>query len=144
MVSGETATVRISALSDTSSDAVSRRTRRDATAKVTASAHHLDGTGVTIRELLTRAGVPEGEALRGRALSSAVVVTGADGYRVVFGIAEFDPAFTDRVAILADRKDDAPLPANAAPFQLVITGEKRPARWVRQVVSIEVTSIGQP
>jgi len=57
-----------------------------------------------------------GEALRGRALSSAVVVTGADGYRAVFGIAEFDPAFTDRVAILADRKDDAPLPANAAPF----------------------------
>ena len=99
---------------------------------------------MTIRELLTRAGVPEGEALRGRALSSAVVVTGADGYRVVFGIAELDPAFTDRVAILADRKDDAPLPANAAPFQLVITGEKRPARWVRQVVSIEVTSIGQP
>ncbi len=97
---------------------------------------------MTIRALLTRAGVPEGEALRGRALSMAVVVTGADGYRVVFGIAEFDPAFTDRVEILADRKD-APLPANA-PFQLIITGEKRPARWVRQVVSIEVTSIGQP
>jgi hypothetical protein len=90
-----------------------------------ASAHHVEGRweGVAIRELLTRAGVPEGEALRGRALSSAVVVTGADGYRAVFGIAEFDPAFTDRVAILADRKDDAPLPANAAPFQLVITSE---------------------
>ena len=59
---------------------------------------------------------------------------------MVFAIAEFDPAFTDRVAILADRKDGAPLPPNAAPFQLVITGEKRPARWVRQVVAIELMS----
>src|SRR5262245_45236275 len=56
--------------------------------KVTASAHNVESTfeGVTIRELLTRAGVAEGEALRGRPLSTAVVVTGADGYRVVFGM----------------------------------------------------------
>jgi len=110
---------------------------------ITASAHQLSGTweGVEVRELLARAGVPSGEALRGRALALAVVVSGADGYRVVFGIAEFDPAFTDRVAILADRKDGAPLAANAAPFQLVMTDEKRPARWVRQVVAIEVVSL---
>jgi DMSO/TMAO reductase YedYZ molybdopterin-dependent catalytic subunit len=109
---------------------------------VTASAHHLSGTweGVELRELLTRAGVPAGDALRGAALATAVVVTGADGYRMVFAIAELDPAFTDRVAIMADRKDGAPLPANSAPFQLIITGEKRPARWVRQVVSIELVS----
>jgi hypothetical protein len=59
----------------------------------------------------------------------------------VFGVAEVDPAFTDRVAILADRKDGAPLPANAAPFQLVLTNEMPPARWVRQVVSIELISL---
>lgn len=94
--------------------------------------------GVSIRELLTRAGVPVGEALRGRDLANAVLVTGADGYQAAFGVAEFDPAFTDRLAILADRKDGNPLTANEAPFQLVLTGEKRPARWVRQVVSIEV------
>ena len=97
--------------------------------------------GVSLRELLTRAGVPVGEALRGRDLAQAVVVTGADGYRVVFGVAEFDPAFTDRIAILADRRDGNPLTGNEAPFQLVLTGEKRPARWVRQVVSIEIQSL---
>jgi DMSO/TMAO reductase YedYZ molybdopterin-dependent catalytic subunit len=109
---------------------------------VTASAHHVSGTweGVEIRELLTRAGVSAGDALRGPALATAVVVTGADGYRMVFAIAELDPAFTDRVAILADRKDGAPLPPNAAPFQLIMTGEKRPARWVGQVVAIELMS----
>ena len=93
---------------------------------------------IPVRALLTRAGVPAGEALRGAELAKTVLVTGADGYRVAFGLAEFDPGFTDAVAIIADRKDGEPLAGNAAPFQLIMTGEKRPARWVRQVVSIEI------
>ncbi len=56
----------------------------------------------------------------------------------MFNPAEFDPAFTDRVSLLADTKDGQALSGSAAPFQLVLDGEKRPARWVRQVVSIEV------
>jgi hypothetical protein len=99
--------------------------------------------GVAIRELLTRAGVPAGQAMHGPDLASAVVVTGADGYRVAFGIAEFDPLFTDRIGILADRKNGAPLSGNEAPFVLILTGEKHPSRWVRQVVSIEVHAIGR-
>jgi hypothetical protein len=112
---------------------------------VTVSAHGQEATyeGVSIRKLLTEVGVPEGEALKGRELARVVVVTGADGYQASFGIAEFDPAFTDRVAVLADRKNGAPLSGNEAPFQLVLTGEKRPARWVRQVTSIEIRSAGR-
>jgi DMSO/TMAO reductase YedYZ molybdopterin-dependent catalytic subunit len=111
--------------------------------KLRASAHDETGEyeGVAVRELLTRAGVPAGDKLRCAALATAIVVTGADGYRVVFGQAEFDPAFTDRVAILADQKDGQPLPANARPFRLIVEAEKRPARWVRQVVSMEVVSM---
>ena len=45
-----------------------------------------------------------------------MVVTSADGYRVAFRLAEFNAEFTDRIAIIADRKDSAPLPSNAAPF----------------------------
>lgn len=55
-----------------------------------------------------------------------------------FALVESDPAFRDRVAILADRKDGMPLGGNDAPFQVILHDEKRPARWVRQVVSIEV------
>ena len=108
--------------------------------KITASAHDQTGVyeGVTVRELLTRAGVPAGAELRGPALAKTVIVTGADGYRVAFAVAEFDPAFTDRVSILADRRDGRALPENALPFQVILADEKRPARWVRQVVSIEV------
>jgi len=110
--------------------------------KITVSAHNQTGDyeGVSLRELLTRAGVPAGEALRGAELAKTVIVSGADGYRAAFALVEFDPAFTDRVAILADRKDGTLLGGNAAPFQLILAGEKRPARWVRQVVSIEVQS----
>ena len=112
---------------------------------VTAPANDRTATyeGVSLRDLLTRVGVPAGEALRGRDLAAAVIVMGADGYRVAFGVAEFDPGFTDRVAILADKRNGAPLTADEGPFQLVLTGEKRPARWVRQVTSIDVQVVGR-
>ena len=41
----------------------------------------------------------------------------------------------------ADLSSRRPLREYAAPFRLVLTGEKRPARWVRQVVSIEVVQV---
>jgi DMSO/TMAO reductase YedYZ molybdopterin-dependent catalytic subunit len=114
--------------------------------RVKASAHGETGgyEGVAMREILTRAGVPAGDALRGADLAKAVVVAGADGYRVAFSLAEFDPGFTDRASILADTKDGQPLAGNAAPYQLILADEKRPARWVRQVVTIEVVGVGSP
>ena len=67
-----------------------------------------------------------------------VVVEAADGYRAVFALAELDPEFTDRVILLADRRDDKPLPGQAGPFQIIVPGEKKHARWVRQVIRLKV------
>ena len=67
------------------------------------------------RELLTRAGVPAGEALRGAELATTIIVSGADGYRAAFAVAEFDPSVTDRVAILADTVDGKTLSATTRP-----------------------------
>ncbi len=108
------------------------------TVKTTSHGEEATYEGVLVRELLTRAGVPSGSDLRGKAVASTVVVTGLDGYRAAFGLAEFDPGFTDRISILADRRNGTALPNDAAPFQLILMGEKRAARWVRQVTSIEV------
>jgi DMSO/TMAO reductase YedYZ molybdopterin-dependent catalytic subunit len=107
---------------------------------VTASSHDQTGTyrGVPLRDILTKAGVPAGADLRGPALATYVVVTGADGYRAVFALAELDPLFTDRVVLLALQKDGGALAENARPFQVIVPGELRPARWVRQVVSMTV------
>lgn len=95
-------------------------------------------SGVTIHHLLTQVNAPFGEELRGEALRCYVSVKARDEYRVVFALCEFDPMFTDRNAILADEVDGKPLDEETGPFQIVVPGEKRRARWVRQVERIRV------
>ncbi len=96
--------------------------------------------GADVEAVLARAGATAGSAMRGPALAQYVVVRGADGYRAVFALAELDPGFTDRVVLLADRRDGQPLPARLGPYQVVVPGEKRNARWVRNVVEIDIRS----
>ena len=102
-----------------------------------------DGTevifaGVALVELLRLAGVPLGEKLRGSNIALYLLVDAADGYRVVFALPELDPAFTERVVLLADHRDGQPLAAAEGPLRLVVPAEKRQARWVRQVGSCTV------
>jgi DMSO/TMAO reductase YedYZ molybdopterin-dependent catalytic subunit len=67
-----------------------------------------------------------------------VLVEATDGYRAVFSLAELDSELTDRVILLADTKDGQPLPPREWPFRIIVPGEKRPARWVRQVTAVTV------
>ena len=94
--------------------------------------------GVPVAELLRQAGVPLGKQLRGSRLKLYVLVAASDGYRAVFALPEFDPDFTDRVILLADRRDGRALSAPEAPFRIVVPGEKRHARWVREVVALDI------
>jgi hypothetical protein len=98
-------------------------------------------TGIPVRDLLEAHGVPLGEHLRGRALQLAVRVAARDGYAVVFALAEFDPAFSRRTILLADQIDHQPLPAKAAPLQLIVPGDSKAARWIRMVDAIEIISL---
>src|SRR5215471_7838212 len=99
-----------------------------------------DGTeatfaGVALVDLLRLAGVPLGEKLRGSNMAPYLLVEAADGYRVVFALPELDPAFTERVVLLADHRDGQLLATTEGPLRLVVPDEKRYARWARQVVS---------
>ncbi len=89
-------------------------------------------------EVVSRAGVPTGAELRGPGVALYVVVEAADGYRAVFALPELDPAFTDRVILLADRRDGRPLSDREGPLQVIVPGEKKHARWVRQVVRLAI------
>jgi hypothetical protein len=102
--------------------------------------HHY--SGVLVRDILALIGTPAGDSLRGKALGLVVRITANDNYTVVFALAEFDPDFSDRTIILADKQDGQPLPDNAAPFRIVIPGDTHPARWIRQVKSIEIIPVG--
>lgn len=98
--------------------------------------------GVALVDVLRLAGVTLGEQLRGKTLTTYLLVKAADGYQVVFALAELDPGFTDRVIFLADRRDGQPLSTAEGPFRIIVPGEKRHARWVRQVTTLTVLHAG--
>ncbi|MGA9558383.1 MAG: molybdopterin-dependent oxidoreductase [Terriglobales bacterium] len=97
--------------------------------------------GVPLATVLTMAGVQLGDSLRGARLTEVLLATAADGYKVAFALAEIDPAFAVREIILADKRDGKPLDAKEGPFRIVAPGDKRPARWIRQVTELKVVVV---
>ncbi len=90
--------------------------------------------------LLATAGIQLGDALRGPRMSEVLLVEAADGYKVVFALAEVDPAFATREIILAYKRDGKPMDAREGPFRIVAPGDKRPARWIRQVTTLKIVT----
>ena len=44
----------------------------------------------------------------------------------------------EKSVYVVTRRDSKPLSEKDGPFQLVVPGEKRSARWVRQVTSLKI------
>ena len=91
--------------------------------------------------VLALAGVETGGKMKGPQLTQALLIEAADGYKVVFALAELDPEFASREILLADKRDGKPLDAKQGPFRIVAPGDKRPARWIRQVTAFKVVSV---
>lgn len=106
-----------------------------------------DGTateyeGTPLEEVLKLAKVPMGSELRGRSVAPvAVVAQASDGGKAVFALAEIEPSFSDRLIIVADKRDGKPLVADEGPYRLVIPTDKRHARWLRQVKEFTVKKL---
>lgn len=94
--------------------------------------------GVELATVLARVATPLGAKLHGKPLGLIVIATGADGYRAVYSLAEIDPEFHNGHVILADHVDGQPVGDKEGPLKLVNTEDKRPARWVRNLVSLQV------
>jgi carboxypeptidase family protein len=97
-------------------------------------------SGVPIDLLLLAAHAPLGDQLHGKAITTGVIARGSDGYEVLLSLAEVDPAFHGGDVIVADALDGKPIEKNG-PFQLVVSEDKRPARWVRNLVSISLVDV---
>jgi DMSO/TMAO reductase YedYZ molybdopterin-dependent catalytic subunit len=85
-----------------------------------------------------------GGAVGGK-MSKAVVreyalVTGSDGYQAVLALGEVSPAFEDKDVILATQMNGKAL--GPGHDRLVVPGEQRGGRSVRDVVSIAVVQAG--
>jgi hypothetical protein len=92
-------------------------------------------SGVPLIDLLIPLGVPAKP--HGKDLRLYLVAEGSDGYKAVYSVAEVNPDVHDATVIVADTLNGKGL-ADSGPLQLVATGEKRPARWVRNLVAIRV------
>jgi hypothetical protein len=94
--------------------------------------------GVRLTELLRLVGAPTGARIHADADRDYLIVTGGDGFRAVYSLAETDCSVQRHPVILADHMDGAPLTAHDAPFRLVVDGDQKPARSVYAVSRIEV------
>lgn len=103
--------------------------------------HTVTYEGVLVGEILTRAGVPIGESLRGDWVASYVVAHATDGYRAVYALAELDNSFVSSDVIVADTIDGKPLFAYQGPWSLVAPNDQRRARSVRLLDRLEVVRL---
>lgn len=101
-------------------------------------------SGVALSDVLKRAGLDFEANLHGRALTRYLLVEAADQYRIVFALPEFDPTFTDRLVLLATRRDGKPISDTEGPLRMIVPDEKRQARWVRQVRVLSIMDAVPP
>jgi hypothetical protein len=92
-------------------------------------------SGVPLMALLVELGVPQ--KLKGKDFRLYLIAEGRDGYKVVYSLGEVSPDVHEGSVLLADSVDGKPL-ADNGPIELISSGERRPARWVRNVTSIKV------
>ena len=97
--------------------------------------------GVLVGELLKRAEAPVGRDLTGQAVATYVLCKAKHGYQVVFSLPELDPAFTSNDIIVADTIDGKPLFDYQGPLRIVAPHDKRGARSIRMVQSIDVVRL---
>jgi len=112
----------------------------------TATLAEMDGSktayeGVSLTEILKKAGVAFGKEMRGKALAGYVLAEARDGYQVVFSLGELDPGVGGTRVVVADRRDGQPLTENQGPIRLVVPTDKRPARSVRMVERLHVVAL---
>lgn len=112
-----------------------------ATAMLTAHGQSQVCKGVWLADLAAAAGLPSGEAVRGPALATLIVAEAADGYRVAFSLGELDRALGNHAVLVATACDGKPLDTGSGPLRLVVPGETRAARSVRQQRALRVVSL---
>ncbi len=98
-------------------------------------ARPIDWSGPALWDVLAAAGAVD-PSKPAEAVRLAVRVTGADGYTALLALAELSPEFAAHPVMLAERMNGAAIGNHA--LRLVVPGEKRAGRSVRDVVRIDV------
>jgi hypothetical protein len=99
--------------------------------------HCADYVELFMRTYIAMVNAPIGKELHKGGFTSYLIASGSDGYSVVLSLAEVDPSFRGGQVLVADGSNGQPL-AKSGPFQLIVSEDKRPARWVRNLSSISL------
>jgi hypothetical protein len=94
--------------------------------------------GALLTDVLAKVDLPTGEKFQGTAASYYLLVEAMDGYRAVFSWTELDSTFMAKSVFVATERDGKPLSDKDGPFELVVPGESRDSRWVRQVAALRL------
>jgi hypothetical protein len=97
--------------------------------------------GVSLQEVLKKAGIPFGSGIRGKWLAGYIVASAKDGYQVVYSLGELDSSFGNERVLIVDKRDGKPLFAYQGPLRLVVAGDKAGARDIRMLEKIEVVRL---
>ncbi len=97
------------------------------------SGQEITYSGAALVDVMQKAGMNFKENLHGKYLTAYLLVEAADKYRVLFALPEFDPNYTDKLILVATKKDGKLLSPEEGPFRFIVPDDKRPARWIRQV-----------
>ena len=98
-------------------------------------------TGVTVSDLLARAGFDaSAKQAHRQLLHSYLRATGTDFYYVLYSAVEVEGSFHAGDVIVATRRNGQPL-KNDGKLMLISTGDKQPARWVHNLMSLTLSSV---
>ena len=97
-------------------------------------------TGVLVSDLLAKAGLTLTPKTQGQILRSYLRAQGTDFYFVLYSGAELQSMLHDATVIVALHRNNADLGEDGR-FKLIATSEKKPARWVRSLVSLTLITV---
>ena len=100
-------------------------------------------SGVAVKDLLALVSTKavDGGAKPPSRFLTVIVAGGTDHYRIAIALCDTDPGCRNGQAIVADTVDGQPLAADGA-FKLILTEDKMPARWVRNLDTLTEKSLG--
>ena len=97
-------------------------------------------SGVPVRELLAMVAPAQGTGPKVSSNMQLVIVGATDDFHVAITLCDTNPDCRNGQVIVADSEDGEPLKTDGA-FKLILTEDKKPARWARNLQSLTVKSV---
>ena len=99
-------------------------------------------SGVAVKDLLAMVtNKPAGGTTRVSPRTTVVIAGATDHFQVVLTLCDTDPGCRSGQAIVADAEDGKPLTADGA-FKLILSEDKMPGRWARNLESLVEKNVG--